>query len=77
MTLIIYFFSENFYFIKLNLIEFYEVYLNFSNITSISQVLFTKYIFLFIIAGMILLVAMLGAILLTLNQNYLNKRQIF
>lgn len=69
------FFSENLYFIKLNLTKFYEVYLSFSNITSISQILFTKYIFLFIIAGMILLVAMLGAILLTLNQNYLNKRQ--
>ena len=69
------FLNENFHFFQLNLIEFYKIYLTFTNITSISQLLFTKYVYLFILAGMILLVAMLGAILLTLNQNYINKRQ--
>lgn len=69
------FLHENSTFLELNLIEFYKIYLTFTNITSISQLLFTKYIYLFIIAGLILLVAMLGAILLTLNQNYISKRQ--
>ena len=69
------FLNENSVFLQLNLVEFYKIYLTFTNITSISQLLFTKYIYLFVIAGMILLVAMLGAILLTLNQNYINKRQ--
>ena len=56
------FLNENLTFFQLNLIEFYKIYLTFTNITSISQLLFTKYVYLFIIAGMILLVAMLGAI---------------
>ena len=38
---------------------------NVSNIRAVGQLLFTRYVFLFEIAGLILLVAMIGAIVLT------------
>nr|YP_010620012.1 NADH dehydrogenase subunit 6 [Symphyocladiella dendroidea]WAX04025.1 NADH dehydrogenase subunit 6 [Symphyocladiella dendroidea] len=48
-----------------------------TNIESIGNVLFTNYSFLFIIAGFILLVAMIGVIVLTLHQKtlFLLKKQ--
>ena len=61
------FLNENSVFLQLNLVEFYKIYLTFTNITSISQLLFTKYIYLFVIACMILLVAMLGAIFINIK----------
>nr|YP_009490422.1 NADH dehydrogenase subunit 6 [Gracilaria tenuistipitata]ARU07653.1 NADH dehydrogenase subunit 6 [Gracilaria tenuistipitata]AWH62564.1 NADH dehydrogenase subunit 6 [Gracilaria tenuistipitata]AWH62589.1 NADH dehydrogenase subunit 6 [Gracilaria tenuistipitata var. liui]AXI97775.1 NADH dehydrogenase subunit 6 [Gracilaria tenuistipitata] len=41
---------------------------NITNIQVIGNVLYTKYCFLFIISGLILLVAMIGAIVLTMHQ---------
>lgn len=46
-----------------------------SNIEAIGNVLYTKYIFFFQIAGLILLVAMVGAIVLTLHHKENVKRQ--
>ncbi|MFK7901228.1 MAG: NADH-quinone oxidoreductase subunit J [Nitratireductor sp.] len=46
-----------------------------SNIEAIGSVLYTKYIFFFQIAGLILLVAMIGAIVLTLNHKPNVRRQ--
>jgi NADH-quinone oxidoreductase subunit J len=46
-----------------------------TNIEAIGQVLYTKYIFFFQLAGMILLVAMVGAIVLTLRHKEGVKRQ--
>ena len=69
------FLYKNYIFINLYLIEYYKIYSTYFNITAISHMLFTKYIFMFIIAGFILLVAMIGAIILTLNQSFFNKRQ--
>ncbi|MTI45987.1 NADH dehydrogenase subunit J [Roseibium hamelinense] len=46
-----------------------------SNIEAIGQVLYTKYIFFFQVAGLILLVAMIGAIVLTLRHKENVKRQ--
>ena len=46
-----------------------------SNVRAIGQVLYTKYIYLFQVAGMILLVAMVGAIVLTLRQRTGVRRQ--
>ena len=46
-----------------------------SNIRAIGQVLYTKYIYLFQVAGLILLVAMVGAIVLTLRQRTGVRRQ--
>ena len=63
------------YFTLLNLTEFYRLVSVYQNIESISQILFTKYSFMFIMSGFILLVAMLGAIVLTLNHSFISKRQ--
>nr|YP_010199543.1 NADH dehydrogenase subunit 6 [Crassiphycus birdiae]YP_010199643.1 NADH dehydrogenase subunit 6 [Crassiphycus corneus]UAD89401.1 NADH dehydrogenase subunit 6 [Crassiphycus birdiae]UAD89551.1 NADH dehydrogenase subunit 6 [Crassiphycus corneus] len=41
---------------------------NITNIQVIGNVLYTKYCFLFILSGLILLVAMIGAIVLTMHQ---------
>jgi len=46
-----------------------------SNIEAIGNLLYTKYIFFFQLAGLILLVAMIGAIVLTLNHRPNVKRQ--
>lgn len=46
-----------------------------SNIEAIGSVLYTKYIFYFQVAGLVLLVAMIGAIVLTLRHKENIKRQ--
>jgi NADH-quinone oxidoreductase subunit J len=37
--------------------------------------LYQKFIYFFFLSGVILLISMIGAIILTLNQKFLNKRQ--
>jgi len=49
--------------------NFYTLFTSYQNIAVIAQLLFSKYAFFFLIAGLILLVAMIGAIVLTLNQS--------
>lgn len=66
---------NSFILVNLELSNFYTLLDTFTNISVLSQALYTKYIYLFIISGMILLVAMLGAILLTLNHGFISKRQ--
>jgi len=46
-----------------------------SNIAAIGSVLYTKYVFFFQVAGLVLLVAMIGAIVLTLRHKEGVKRQ--
>ncbi|MFD1694142.1 NADH-quinone oxidoreductase subunit J [Roseibium aestuarii] len=46
-----------------------------SNVEALGAVLYTKYIFFFQLAGLILLVAMIGAIVLTLRHKEFVKRQ--
>jgi len=46
-----------------------------SNIEAIGDVLYTKYVFFFQVAGLVLLVAMIGAIVLTLRHKENVKRQ--
>nr|YP_004062202.1 NADH dehydrogenase subunit 6 [Gracilariopsis andersonii]ADR03218.1 NADH dehydrogenase subunit 6 [Gracilariopsis andersonii]APC24899.1 NADH dehydrogenase subunit 6 [Gracilariopsis andersonii] len=48
---------------------------NLTNIQAVGKVLYTKYSFLFILSGLILLVAMLGAIVLTMHQRTDVKKQ--
>jgi len=48
---------------------------NVSNTEALGLVLYTKYIHYFQIAGMVLLVAMIGAIVLTLRHKAMVKRQ--
>ena len=50
---------------------------NISNTHSLGNVLYTDYIHLFQISGMILLVAMIGAIVLTFRQREGLKRQSY
>tara|TARA_Y100000590_G_scaffold162507_1_gene186299 strand:+ start:1313 stop:1945 length:633 start_codon:yes stop_codon:yes gene_type:complete len=52
-------------------------YLNVSNTHAIGNVLYTEYIHLFQISGMILLVAMIGAITLTFSRRENVKRQSY
>ena len=53
----------------------YSIINVYTNIEYLAQVLYTEYSYFFILAGMILLVAMIGSIILTLNQELINKRQ--
>jgi len=46
-----------------------------SNIEALGNILYTRYIFFFQLAGLILLVAMIGAIVLTLHHKPNVKRQ--
>nr|AHX02525.1 NADH dehydrogenase subunit 6 [Schizymenia dubyi] len=48
---------------------------NVTNIQAIGKVLYTDYSFLFLISGLILLVAMIGAIVLTMHQRIDVKKQ--
>nr|YP_008994187.1 NADH dehydrogenase subunit 6 [Gracilariopsis chorda]AGO19239.1 NADH dehydrogenase subunit 6 [Gracilariopsis chorda] len=48
---------------------------NLTNIQAVGKVFYTKYSFLFILSGLILLVAMLGAIILTMHQRTDVKKQ--
>lgn len=49
--------------------------LSLINVEQLAIVLYSKFVYLFFFGGIILLVAMLGAIVLTLNQEFKNKRQ--
>ncbi len=46
-----------------------------TNVAAIGEVLYTKYVFFFQVAGLVLLVAMIGAIVLTLRHKAFVKRQ--
>ena len=48
---------------------------SFTNIQQVGNMLYTKFVYLFLLAGFILLIAMIGAIVLTLNQKFKNKQQ--
>lgn len=56
-------------------IQWYQLVNPSSNIESIGMVLYTYYLFLFLLASLILLVAMIGAILLTMHKTVSTKRQ--
>ena len=48
---------------------------SFTNIQQVGNMLYNKFVYLFLLAGFILLIAMIGAIVLTLNQKFKNKQQ--
>lgn len=48
---------------------------SWTNISSVGNLLYTTYFFLFLVSSLILLVAMIGAIVLTLHKTNLVKRQ--
>jgi NADH-quinone oxidoreductase subunit J len=49
---------------------------NLTNMECLGQFLYTYYFFHFLIAGIVLLVGMIGAIVLTLNVNHTSKNQL-
>lgn len=56
----------------------YSSFLNlntYNNLSLIAALLYSDYVYLFLLAGMALLVAMLGSIVLTLNSSHKSKRQ--
>jgi len=57
---------------KLNFLDIFAIY---SNIKSVSYALFTNYLFSFLLSGFVLLLAMISAIILTLQKNFANKTQ--
>lgn len=76
-----YIFKKDFVVIKLNTNSFelnnWLVNLNsVNNIESLGEILYTYYVYYFILGGIILLVAMIGSIVLTLYHNINVKRQL-
>jgi NADH:ubiquinone oxidoreductase subunit 6 (subunit J) len=55
--------------------SFFQNLNTYSNLNLIAALLYTDYVYLFLLAGMALLVAMLGSIVLTLNNSHKSKRQ--
>lgn len=49
--------------------------ITYNNLNIIAAVLYTDYIYIFVLAGMLLLIAMLGSIVLTLTHHIKNKKQ--
>jgi NADH-quinone oxidoreductase subunit J len=55
--------------------QFNNVMNVFSNIKALSVALFTNYLFCFLLSGFVLLLAMVAAIILTLQKNFVSKTQ--
>jgi len=56
---------------------FFQNITTYNNLNLIAALLYKDYVYLFLLAGMALLVAMLGSIVLTLNRSAKSKRQDF
>jgi NADH-quinone oxidoreductase subunit J len=56
---------------------FFQNITTYNNLNLIAALLYKDYVYLFLLAGMALLVAMLGSIVLTLNRTAKSKRQDF
>ncbi len=77
------FFSEIYYFLKKNLGDFYYIsndwiimFEEYSEIVLLSNLLYTHFLFIFLLSGIILLLSMIGAICLTLTYSLNVKRQV-
>lgn len=57
-----------------NIVEPYTL-TNPTHLELISSILFTEYVYIFLLAGVVLMVAMIGAIVLTLTKQGKNKKQ--
>lgn len=56
-------------------VDFFNLNYTFTNIKLVGFALFTKYLYHFIISGFVLLLAMVAAIVLTLQKHFVNKTQ--
>lgn len=54
---------------------FFQNFISYSNLNLIGFVLYTEYIYIFFLCGIILLIAMIGSIILTLQNISLSKKQ--
>ena len=55
--------------------DFFTLYNGFSNVKVLAFAFFTNYLFHFLLAGMVLLLAMIAAIVLTLQKQFISKNQ--
>ena len=55
--------------------EMFNIITVLNNVQQLAVILYSKFGYLFILSGIILLIAMLGAIVLTLNRHFKTKRQ--
>lgn len=70
-----FFFNSNFFELDYNF-DFLNKFYNINNLNLISRVVYNDYFFIFFIIGLILLIAMVGAIILTSQRITVNKEQI-
>ncbi len=54
---------------------FFQNFINYSNLNILGFILYTEYIYIFFLCGIVLLIAMIGSILLTLQNISLSKKQ--
>ena len=65
-------FFYNYFYLYIN---YYYSDFQVNNVDNLSIILYTKFVYFFFLSGIILLIAMLGSIVLTLNHKFLTKRQ--
>lgn len=73
---------KEYYFLEINdelkgyyFTDYFESLMAGSNIEQLGILLYSKFVYFFFLGGIILLIAMIGAIVLTLNHKFANKRQ--
>lgn len=69
------FFLHDFFNITTNKTNFFELNYALTNVKLIGFVLFSEFLYHFLISGFVLLLAMIAAIVLTLQKYFLNKTQ--
>ena len=58
-------------------LSFITTFFNTSNIQTVAYALFNNYLYVFLLSSIILLLAMISAIVLTINKKFMNKQQNF
>jgi NADH-quinone oxidoreductase subunit J len=56
-------------------LQFFNLAYSFSNVKMLGLTLFSDFLFHFLVAGLVLLLSMLAAIVLTLQKNFISKSQ--
>ena len=67
--------EDNNYWLSIQFTDWVRSFISFSNVEILGQYLYTDYSYLFLLSSMILLVAMIGAIILSLDHHRKIKRQ--
>lgn len=69
------FFLSDFLISSLDSVDFLNIITLGNNLQTISQAMFSEYLFPFLISGLILLLAMVAAIILTIQKRFVSKSQ--